>query len=233
LSKGKTQARSTSARLLTLFSTACVLGGVVLLAYYGSSIALAARANDHGIEAFEAARSELQAGGLSATAVGLPTAALDFDAVPDQSDWSEKRINDFDALRNAGGMEEVPAGVMRIPSVNLVLPLFEGTGEHNLTRGAGIIENTDELGGNGNTGLAAHRDGYFRSLQDVNIGDEIQVDTLEATLRYRISDIFIVDPSDVHVLDRGERGQITLVTCYPFYFVGSAPQRYIVQADLL
>lgn len=229
----RTKAQGKPARWLTRLSTLCTVSGACLLVFYGSSLALTARANERGIEVFEAARSTAQPVMVSTTVSATMPSGLSLGEPPDQSDWSEKRISDFAALRDSGGLNEVPSGVMRIPSVNLTLPLYEGTDEYNLTRGAGIIEGTADLGSDGNTGLAAHRDGYFRSLKDVTVGDLIEVQTLDSTLSYRISEILIVDPSDTSVLDPGERGLITLVTCYPFYFVGSAPQRYIVQAELL
>ena len=78
-------------------------------------------------------------------------------------------------------------------------------------------------------GLAGHRDGFFRVLKDVKIGDMIHVQSLDATTRYRISEIKIVEPTDVYVLDPTQSATVTLVTCYPFYFIGEAPQRYIVK----
>ena len=81
-----------------------------------------------------------------------------------------------------------------------------------------------------NVGIAGHRDGYFRSLKDVRLGDAVFLRTGGSEERYRVEDILIVDPVDVDVLaDTGEP-TLTLVTCYPFYFVGSAPQRYIIRA---
>ena len=231
--KAVAEAPARRARWLTSLSAACTVSGVCLLVFYGSSLALTARANERDIEAFETALGAAQPVMVSTAAVATLPPSLSVSDTPDKSDWSEKRINDFEALRDSGGLNEVPTGVMRIASVNLVLPLYDGTDEYNLTRGAGIIEGTADLGSDGNTGLAAHRDGYFRSLKDVNVGDQIEVQTLNSTLKYRISEILIVEPSDTSVLDPGERGLITLVTCYPFYFVGSAPQRYIVQAELL
>lgn len=233
MSESTTKAHSEPAKWLTRLSTVCAVSGASLLLFYGSSLALTARANERGIEVFETARGAAQPVMVSTTAVATLPISLSVSDTLDKSEWSEKRISDFEALRDSGGLNEVPTGVMRIPSVNLVLPLYDGTDEYNLTRGAGIIEGTADLGSDGNTGLAAHRDGYFRSLKDVNVGDQIEVQTLNSTLKYRISEILIVDPSDTSVLDPGERGLITLVTCYPFYFVGSAPQRYIVQAELL
>jgi sortase A len=97
----------------------------------------------------------------------------------------------------------------------------------------GWIEGTAALGVSGNLGLAGHRDGYFRGLKDLKIGDVIEVQTVERTMRYRVDETLIVEPSDVFVLEPTQEPSITLVTCYPFYFVGHAPQRYIVKGRLV
>jgi sortase A len=88
-------------------------------------------------------------------------------------------------------------------------------------------------GEDGNVGIAGHRDGFFRGLKDLRVGDSIELVTQTKTNTYIIDRLVIVDPSDVKVLARRPRTSVTLVTCYPFYFVGSAPQRYIVQASLV
>jgi sortase A len=81
--------------------------------------------------------------------------------------------------------------------------------------------------------IAGHRDGFFRGLKDVAVGDKIELVTLQTTDTYVIDNITIVDPSDVSVLRPRSRSSLTLITCYPFYFIGSAPQRYIVQASIV
>jgi sortase A len=89
---------------------------------------------------------------------------------------------------------------------------------------------TARLGEAGNVGIAGHRDGFFRGLKDVSTGDVIEVETLGGIETYEVTQITIVDPSAIDVLDPTPQPAITLVTCYPFYFVGSAPERYIVRA---
>jgi sortase A len=122
--------------------------------------------------------------------------------------------------------------VLRIPNLKLAVPVFEGTSELNLNRGAARIEGTARIGATGNLGLAAHRDGFFRPLKDIHVGDPLYLDTVGRTLIYRVSSIRIVTPEDVEVLEPTDKPSITLVTCYPFYFVGSAPKRFIVHARL-
>lgn len=146
---------------------------------------------------------------------------------PDQSLWSDsRRAGYLTSLRSELGS---PPGLLRVPAIGLVVPIFEGTGERILNRGVGWIQGTAELGAPGNTGLAGHRDGFFRGLKDLEIGDSIEVQTLEGSVRYRITELLIVDPTDVYVLDPTPVPSVTLVTCYPFYFVGHAPQRFIVR----
>ena len=85
-------------------------------------------------------------------------------------------------------------------------------------------------GAPGNSGLAAHRDSYFRALKDIADGDAIEIITRDSIVTYRVERTWIVSPTDVWVLDPTPAPAITLVTCYPFYFIGSAPQRFIVRA---
>lgn len=149
---------------------------------------------------------------------------------PDTSDWSEKRVADYFALRRAHVPGQLPEGLLRIPAVDIELPIFAGTKERHLTLGAGRIEGTPPIGTGGNTGLAAHRDGFFRSLKDVQLGDSIYVESLDGQHEYRIDRLFVVDPHELYVLEPTGADTITIVTCYPFYYVGNAPERYIVRA---
>jgi sortase A len=82
----------------------------------------------------------------------------------------------------------------------------------------------------GNLGIAGHRDGFFRGLKDMTPGDLMELDTLQGTDVYRVERTWVVNPEEVSVLDPTSTPAITLVTCYPFYFVGSAPDRFIVRA---
>jgi sortase A len=145
--------------------------------------------------------------------------------------WSPQRIA---AWRTA--MEEpapIPLAVMRIPRIGLEVAVLEGTDELTLNRAVGHIADTAPPGGDGNSGIAGHRDGFFRGLKDIAPGDVIELETLQAKETYRIERTWIVDPDDVSVLDPTPNRSLTLVTCYPFYFVGDAPQRFIVRAEYL
>jgi sortase A len=150
--------------------------------------------------------------------------------IPDFRLWSEKRIRAYQASLAAN--VSPPLGVLEISALQLHVPILEGTDDLTLDRGVGHIPGTAPLGEPGNTGIAGHRDGFFRGLKDVHIGDTIDVYTQRGRSRYVVDEIQIVSPGDVSVLAPRARPSLTLVTCYPFYFVGSAPSRYIVHATV-
>jgi len=150
---------------------------------------------------------------------------------PDYSLWSEKRIKDYhESLKQR---DDAPLAILSIDKLDLKVPVYNGTDEINLNRGAGRIKGTAKVDSPGNLGIAAHRDGFFRVLKDIEIGDTIDMLTHQGKSEFVVSSITIVDPSDVSVLAPTDDPTITLVTCYPFYFVGHAPKRYIVKGELL
>ncbi len=122
--------------------------------------------------------------------------------------------------------------VLRIPGLHLEVPLLEGTDAATLNRGVGRIAGTSRPGQGGNIGIAGHRDGFFRKLKDIRTGDEIELVTISGTDLFVVDQIRITSPADVAVLRPRAKHSLTLVTCYPFYFVGPAPSRYIVEASL-
>lgn len=198
--------------------------GVTLLGQYAVTRAAFEDARLTGIESFREASQSTLVDTAPAADAAQPAHQID------RSLWSENRINAF-----TGSAENpvLPEAVLSIPALQLEVPVYAGVTEFNLNRGAAHIENTAALSDFGNIGIAAHRDGFFRKLKDIAIGDEVDLDVGGRTLRYRVVDISIVMPSEVSVLDPTETPSITLVTCYPFYFVGSAPERYIVRAELV
>jgi LPXTG-site transpeptidase (sortase) family protein len=129
---------------------------------------------------------------------------------------------------------ETGSWVARIdaPSVNLSATVLEGSDDGTLARGAGHIEDTAFPGEAGNVGIAGHRDTTFRPVRNLHVGDPLVVTTSNRVYRYRISKTAIVEPEDVYVLDPADHPTLTLVTCYPFEYVGHAPHRFIVTADL-
>lgn len=144
--------------------------------------------------------------------------------------WSPKRIKDYEDSLSTHSARAI--GILRIPKIHLEAPILEGTDDFSLNQGIGRIPGTAAIAAPGNVGIAGHRDGFFRKLKDVVVGDEVEIVTHADTRTYVVDRVIIVDPHDISVLKPRERPSLTLVTCYPFYFVGSAPQRYIVQASL-
>jgi sortase A len=192
-------------RLDRIIEGCLYLGGVAMVLYWGGYQAWAEYDRREQVAAFQHAHD------------------------PDTSLWSENRVLAFRATQAVGADD--PLGVLQIPS-GLQIPIYAGASDFNLDRGIAWIEGTagfDEEGGN--VGIAGHRDGFFRGLKDVKLGDRMEVTTALGQRTYEVSDLAVVDPSDVSPLDGTYSTSLTLVTCYPFYFVGHAPQRYIVRAD--
>jgi len=125
-----------------------------------------------------------------------------------------------------------PLAVLRIPALHLEVPVLEGTDEVTLNRGVGRIAGTSLPGEEGNIGIAGHRDGFFRKLKNVRTGDAIELVTVAGTDVFIADQIRITNPANVSVLRPRAKRSLTLVTCYPFYFVGPAPNRYVVEASL-
>ncbi len=149
---------------------------------------------------------------------------------PDFSLWSPERIKLYQQSLSA--QLGPPVALLRIPKIRLEVPVLEGTDDLTMDRAAGFITGTARPGEDGNIGISAHRDGFFRGLKDVREGDGIELVSVRGTDSYTIDRIVLVKPADVSVLAPRSRPSITLVTCYPFYFAGSAPKRYIVQASM-
>lgn len=201
------------ARKVRIVERILLVIGLSLLAGWAAARFHGSMASDAAIERFHASENQ---GSLS-------TAVVDF------ADWSPQRIAAYkDSL---AAKKDLPLAILRIPKINLEVPVFSGTDDLTLNRGAGWIAGTAQIGQPGNIGIAAHRDGFFRGLKDVGGNDVIEMDLPGRTDQYIINNIQIVSPDNVSVLDATQAPTLTLVTCYPFYFVGSAPQRYIVTAS--
>lgn len=147
----------------------------------------------------------------------------------DYSLWSEKRVKEYETT--LAEHFDAPVGILRVEKIRLEVPVFDGTDDRILNRGVGRIIGTTRVGEAGNVGIAGHRDGFFRGLKDVVVGDTMELETARARQTYVIDSIKLVTPDDVSVLKNDQVPALTLVTCYPFYFIGSAPQRYIVHAS--
>jgi sortase A len=121
-------------------------------------------------------------------------------------------------------------GRIEIQRLGMSIVVAEGTDEPTLRRAVGHIAGTALPGQAGNIGIAAHRDTFFRPLRNIRRDDVITLTTLGGEYRYRVVSTKIVNPNDVAVLNSEGKEILTLVTCYPFYFIGSAPNRFIVRA---
>ena len=123
-----------------------------------------------------------------------------------------------------------PLGRIEISSLGVAAMILEGVDDKTLRRAVGHIPGTALPGQPGNVGLAGHRDTFFRALRNIHKDDEITLQTLNGLYRYSVDLTQVVDPGQTEVLNHSDDSILTLVTCYPFYFVGSAPQRFIVRA---
>jgi len=121
-------------------------------------------------------------------------------------------------------------GRIDIPRLGVSVAVLQGTNWRTLRLGAGHIEGTPLPGESGNSGIAGHRDTFFRGLRDIRQNDDIQLQTAKGLSRYSVDWVKIVPPNQTSVLSSSSESALTLVTCYPFYFVGSAPQRFVVHA---
>lgn len=122
---------------------------------------------------------------------------------------------------------------LEAPSIGLRATVIEGSTDAMLARAAGHIEHTAFPGEPGNVGIAGHRDTTFRPVRDLERGALLRLTTSAGVFDYRVDRTFIVDPEDVYVLDPTDVPSLTLVTCYPFTFIGHAPKRYIVRATMV
>lgn len=194
-----------------------------MLAFFISQLAMGEVERQGGIAAFEEAASA----SAQAEDATLDLASTDN---PDTSLWNAQRIADYQASLT----QELPPvlGVLDIPSVSLKVPVYQTNTDLVMDRGAGVIDGMAYPHEPGNIGISGHRDGYFRVLKDIAVGDTIVLQTLEGSKRFRIDATHIVEIADERLLRDTDDQTLTLVTCYPFYFVGHAPQRYIVTASL-
>lgn len=124
-------------------------------------------------------------------------------------------------------------GTIAIPALHLTAPIIEGVSDADLKRGVGHVPGSAQSGGLGNVVLAAHRDTLFRPLRAVEKGMQVEVSGAAGTYRYQVESTRIVAPNQLEVMDIAEQPEVTLITCYPFNFIGSAPMRFVVKARLL
>jgi sortase A len=121
---------------------------------------------------------------------------------------------------------------LSIPRLNTQLYVVEGDDENELRRGPGHLRGTVLPGATGNSVIAGHRDTHFRVLKDIRRGDDIVIDTARGEFLYRVRSTSIVPPSNTTALKSSSEPVLHLITCYPFHYVGSAPERFVVEARL-
>lgn len=152
----------------------------------------------------------------------------------DQTRQFEQALKGANLVRAEGigvaGHKGSPLGRIEIGQIGLAAMILEGTSEDTLQRAVGHIEGTPLPGQNGNVAIAGHRDTFFRELRNIHLGDEITMTTLSGSKHYRVYATKVVEPEQIEVLNDEGDNMLTLVTCYPFNFIGFAPQRFIVQA---
>ncbi len=124
-------------------------------------------------------------------------------------------------------------GTLTLVGFNDKIPIRMGTTENVLKKGIGLDEDTTEIGQSGNSVLYGHREKILWNLKNVKIDDDIIIETLTDNFIFRINDIKIVDPDDPFIYESADESTITLVTCYPFIYMGPTPQRYVVKATLV
>lgn len=148
----------------------------------------------------------------------------------DFSGWSQGRQRKYvQAVLQQRG---IALAVLEIPRIQLKAPIFDGTDELTLNHAVGLIAGTAWPGEPGNVGIAGHRDGFFRKLKNIRLGDEIALEMRRGIDVYAVDKIQIVTPREVSVLQSDGEPSLTLVTCYPFYSIGGAPKRFVVKAHL-
>jgi sortase A len=199
-------------RMVYRIEQAAWLAGTIALVFWVVAMVSGTLGARREMQRFAEARADVHASG----------------GAPDLHLWSPSRVRLWQEAQ--GQHASRPLAVLRIRRIGLEVPVLEGTDEWTLNRAVGHIEGTARPGTDGNAGIAGHRDGFFRGLKDVRSGDLVDLETPAGVDQYSVERTWIVDPDDVSVLAPTAATAITFVTCYPFYFVGSAPQRFIVRA---
>lgn len=201
-----------------------LLTGLVLIAIWGGARIQGKISSRAAVKRFES--DQAQPSKVVATTTNDPTSGSQVDF----SLWSAKRVGAYkESLANK---VDRPLAVLRVPKIHLEVPLYNDTDDLTLNRGVGRILGTARVGEVGNLGIAGHRDGFFRGLKDLAPGDEVELLRTGQSDTYVVEKIQIVYPEDVSVLKPTLVPALTLVTCFPFYYVGSAPQRFIVHASI-
>src|SRR5580698_7407566 len=233
--EGRAESRTLRQNVLIWIEGVLLVSGLTLAAIYGAARIESYVASRDALKNFEAMETSSDSRGRN---LDEPAPSGDVSSVPkamelpevDFSLWGDGRVKGY--KQSVRKPPTTPLAVLRIPKIRLEVPLFEGTDDLALNHGVGRIAGTARPGEQGNIGIAGHRDGFFRGLKDVTTGDAIEIKTLKGTDTYIVDGIQIVTPDNIDVLRPRSIPSVTLVTCYPFHFFGSAPKRYLVTASL-
>ncbi|WP_462158488.1 class D sortase [Pseudoalteromonas sp. GB56] len=191
------------------------------LLYYSSTLWANNVRADNAIKSFEQRNITSQANSLTAQIEYTPELPSTVTL------WSKEALADY----NNAEKTQIPLALIAVPRLQLEVPVFTGTSEAQLDIGAGWLPSTAEVTDpNGNIAIAAHRDSWFRPLKDIRKGDIVSVTTNSGLEQYTVTNMQVVEPQDTSVLAHSRDKQLTLITCYPFYFVGNAPYRFVVTA---
>jgi sortase A len=198
--------------------------GVLLCLFYVGVLVFREASSRMSVRSFESAREKPAPQPPPSAPVALPSTDVNFRM------WAAARISAYKATLTR--QFAAPVAVLRAPGLGIEVPVFEGTDELVLNRGVGRVEGTARLGETGNIAIAGHRDGFFRGLKYIAVGDQVTLDMGAAMDVYIVDRITIVDKENVSVLAQTREPVMTLVTCYPFYYAGDAPRRYVVRCAL-
>ena len=160
-----------------------------------------------------------------------------FAAPVAESRWLEERVGLLEATQGRAAPGRLAPGSVlgrvQIDRLDVDAVILEGIDESVLRRAVGHFPGTRLPWQSGTVGLAAHRDAFFRELEGIRQGDKVRLVTEHGSWTYEVTSFDVVDPDAVHVLEDREASGLTLVTCYPFDYLGRAPQRFIVMARRL
>lgn len=198
--------------MLKFLERSCFLLGTVLIAGYAIAHLDRTTQRSAALETFHAVQARI-----------VPNEA--------RASWSEDFTRNYEQAIALEAGETV--AVLSIDALGIEVPVFDSTDEVALNRGAGHIEGSTLPGEHGNVAIAGHRDGFFRGLKDIEPGMSIRLLSLNGWQEFVVTGLSVVDPLDVGVLSQDGEPRLTLVTCFPFYYVGPAPDRFIVSARLV
>lgn len=184
-----------------------------------------------GMKSFEDAKRQATASSTDSQGIetGAGEAGSDSFGGITESPGSAGKVSSATSVRRPLA---VPLAILRIPRIHLDVPVLGTMDNITLNRGVARIAGTAAPGQKGNIGIAGHRDNFFQNLKEINRGDEIELETTTATEIYVVDNILVTGEDDLSVLRPRGSQSLTLVTCYPFHYVGPAPRRFVVQATI-